>query len=92
MEKSGFYPVTHHVTSGHSDPGVGFMMKSSDSNAIALPESYTIIKKSSEGKDSADEKAFAYIYAVNCPSGKTLIIRHIIYYANPVLLVYFYHR
>lgn len=72
MEKEGYYPVTHHITKGHSKPGIGFMMKSSDSDAIAMPESFTLIKKTAEGRNFADEKAFAYIFSVNCPSGMCL--------------------
>ena len=72
MEKTGFYPVTHHITKGHGKPGIGFMMKSSDPDAIALPESYTLIKKTGEGQNFNDTKAFAYIYSANCPSGMCL--------------------
>ena len=76
MEKAGYYPVTYHITKGHMKPGMGFLMKSSDSNAIAIPESYTLIKKSMEGKNFEGEKAFAYIYSVNCPSGMCLLNKY----------------
>ena len=68
IDKKGFQTITHHVTQGHSKPGLGFLMKSMDSDLIAMPESYTLIKKTEKGKDKENAEVHAYIYSVNCPS------------------------
>ena len=69
VAKQNFYTVTHHVGKGKIQPGIGFIMKA-DQDTVAIPESYTLIKKTEKGKDSDNNDAHAYIFSVNCPSGK----------------------
>ena len=69
MEKQNYYTVTHHVSQGKAQPGFGFIMKTSDQDAVAMPESYTLIKKTEKGEDFTGAEAYAYIFSVNCPSG-----------------------
>ena len=69
QEKPNYYTVTHHVSQGKAQPGFGFIMKASDQDAVAMPESYTFIKKTEKGKDFTGAEAYAYIFSVNCPAG-----------------------
>ena len=69
IAKSGYHIVTHHVSRGSSRPNIGYMIKSSDPDMIAMPESYTFVKQVPEGYNLADKKVSAFIFSVNCPSG-----------------------
>ena len=71
-EKSGFHTVTHHITEGHAEPGIGFLVKPKDSTLVAMPESYSLHMKI-EDKGGRyvyeNEKTYAYVYLPNCPPG-----------------------
>ena len=69
-EKKGFHTVTHHVTEGHSKPGIGFMVKPKDSTLVAMPESYSLhMRIEDKGYVDEDDKIYAYVYLPNCPPG-----------------------
>ena len=68
IAKEGFNIVTHHISRGIEKPGIGFILRTSDSINFALPESYIHIRRLAEGKNETDDPSHAYVYSAVCPA------------------------
>ena len=68
IEKEGYNTVTHHISRGIEKPGIGFILRTSDSINFAMPESFIHIRRLALGLNETDQPSHAYVYSAVCPA------------------------